>query len=55
MNGNGGRVQDVIDATHRWIQQPFTSQMDLWHWFLIVGVVLVSAILWGRVLAHFGE
>jgi hypothetical protein len=45
----------IVAATRKWIEQPFTTQMDLTHWFLIVGVVLVSAILWNRILAHIGE
>jgi len=45
----------VIDATKAWIRQPFSSTMDLGGWFLIVGVILVSVVLWTRVLAHFRE
>jgi hypothetical protein len=55
MNGNGASVKAVIDATHKWIQQPFRAQGNLLNWFLIVGVVIVSAILWSRILAHIGE
>lgn len=55
MNGNPGGVEALLSATQRWVHQPFTSQMDLWHWFLIVGVVLVSAILWSFVIKHIEE
>jgi hypothetical protein len=54
MNGNGP-ITSLVDVTKTWIKQPFTTQMDLVHWFLIVGVVLISAVLWTRVLAHFRE
>jgi hypothetical protein len=52
MNGQTGSVQNLVDATHKWIQQPFATTMDLTHWFLIVGVIVISAFLWSRVLAH---
>ena len=48
-------MQALIAAAHKWIQQPFTTQGSLLDWFLITGVVLVSAVLWSRVLAHIGE
>jgi hypothetical protein len=50
-----GAVSALVDTTKAWMKQPFTTQMDLIHWFLIVGVVLVSAVLWSRVLSHFRE
>lgn len=48
-------MQAVFDATKAWIRQPFTSQMDLVHWFLIVGLILVSVGIWTRILSHFRE
>jgi hypothetical protein len=48
-------VAAVIAATHRWITQPFLQPMDLFHWFLIVGVVIISAMLWGMILRSFQE
>jgi hypothetical protein len=54
MNGNSP-VQSLIAATERWIQQPFTQMMDLTQVFLLTGLVIVSVILWSRVLAHIGE
>lgn len=45
----------LLDATKNWIKQPFTTQGDLIHWFLIVGVVLISAVLWSRILSNFRE
>jgi hypothetical protein len=55
MNGQGTTIGNLVAATQRWIQQPFTRTMSLWDLFLVVGLVLVFAILWGRILAHIGE
>jgi hypothetical protein len=54
MNG-GTTLQNLIAATERWIQQPFTQTMDLTQVFLLVGLIIVSAFLWSRLLAHIGE
>jgi hypothetical protein len=45
----------VIQATKNWIEDPFREPVDALHVFLLTGLVVVSAILWGRILAHFGE
>jgi hypothetical protein len=55
MNGSGGTIAELVAATRRWVEQPFSTTMDLGHWFLIVGVLLVSALLWSRILARLGE
>lgn len=54
-NGSGTTVRSLLDATEKWIQAPFTQNMDLTQVFLLTGVVLVSVILWSRILAHIGE
>lgn len=33
-----------------WAQHPFSSQMDIAHWALFVGLVIVLTILWFMVL-----
>lgn len=45
----------LVGATKDWIKAPFTGQMDLLHVFLLTGLVIVSAILWSRILARLGE
>jgi hypothetical protein len=55
MNGQGTTVNNLVAATQRWIHQPFSTTMNLWDLFLLVGIVLVFAVLWGRILAHIGE
>lgn len=45
----------LIAATRKWVEQPFTSNQDLFHWFLIVGVVVISAGLWATMLNRFRE
>lgn len=48
-------IGSVVDATKAWVKQPFTSQMDLFHWFLIVGVVIVASVFWSMILSNFRE
>lgn len=54
-NGQGTTVGNLVMATQRWIHQPFTSTGDLGQWFLITGVVAISALIWFRILRSFGE
>lgn len=44
-----------ITAMKNWAKQPFSSQMDLWGWILFVGLLLVIAAMWGKVLNHVVE
>lgn len=46
---------DLVAATKDWVQAPFVEKMDVWHVFLLTGLVVVSALLWSRVLARLGE
>jgi hypothetical protein len=50
-----GSVTNLVAATRSWVEQPYNSQMNLTHWVLFVGLLLIAAVLWGRVLAHIGE
>ena len=34
------------------LHTPFTEEMDALHLFLVVGLVLVMAAAWGRILAY---
>ena len=33
-----------------WLKQPFTSTMDVTHWFLFVLLVVIAFIFWTRIL-----
>jgi hypothetical protein len=55
MNGSETTIDALVTATQRWIHQPFSRTMNLWDLFLLVGIVLVFSVLWGRILAHIGE
>lgn len=35
-----------------WIKQPFAEPLDIFHLFLIVGIVLVMVMAWGLILYH---
>lgn len=50
MNGNG-----VISRIGNWAAQPFATDMGLGSWFLFVGLVLIIAYFWTRVLRHIVE
>jgi hypothetical protein len=50
-NGNGG-ITDAFQDVWEWLNTPFRSPMaptDIW---LLVGVVIVSIILWNLILYH---
>lgn len=38
-----------------WAAHPFTSDMSALDWGLFVGLVLVAAFLWTRVIRHFAD
>jgi hypothetical protein len=39
-------VSGVVASLHTWARTPFSVQMDLMHWFLWTGLVLVMVIAW---------
>ena len=41
-----------ISSLTAWAKQPFTSSMDIVHWALFTGLVLVLVVAWTRVLNH---
>lgn len=40
----------LISSLTGWAKQPFSFDMDLAHWALFTGLILVLAILWKMVL-----
>ena len=51
----GNDIADVLKRAVGWFTAPFTTPLDAVHIFLLVGIVLVSAALWSRVLAHMPQ
>lgn len=47
----GAATTDLKDL----LSSPFRSNMDLFAVFLAVGLVMVTIVLWTRILAHIGE
>lgn len=43
-------IAGVVTELKTWAKQPFNQEMDLMHWALFVGVIIVLAILWKMVL-----
>lgn len=35
-----------------WLKQPFESNMDAWHWFLFIGLLIVITAVWHMILDH---
>lgn len=48
-------LSDLWTKTKAWADQPFQANMSLLQVFLLVGVVGISAALWGRILAQMSE
>lgn len=40
----------VISSLRQWATQPFDMQMDLTHWALFTGLIIVLAVMWIMVL-----
>jgi hypothetical protein len=47
-----GKITDEFKA---FVQTPFQQNMDIFHVFLLTGLVIVSAILWSRVINRLAE
>jgi len=45
----------VFSRIAAWAQQPFKSEMDLGGWVLFVGLIIILAFAWTRVLNHIVE
>lgn len=41
---------DILAKTRAWVAAPFTQQMDLIHVFLLTGLVVVSIVMWHRIV-----
>lgn len=38
-----------------WLNQPFNAGMDVFHWWLFFGLVIIIFALWGIILRHITE
>lgn len=45
-------MNSVFASLSTWFKAPFTQEMDAVHVFLLVGLVIVSIVLWLIVLSH---
>ncbi len=45
-------MQQVVDDLKAWLHAPFSANMDWLTLFLSVGLVLIIALFWMRVLSH---
>lgn len=43
-------LTDAASSVSEWAQQPFALDMDLLHWGLFTGLVVIAAIMWMQVL-----
>lgn len=39
-----------MDSFKSWLNQPFSADMDAFHWFLFFGLLIAVSILWGFAL-----
>lgn len=52
MDGND-YLGAAIDKTNGVLAAPLIGHVDAVHLFLVTGIVIVSALAWSRVIAHF--
>ncbi len=43
-------ASSVITGLKNWATTPFSTRMDLTHWFLFTGLIIVAVILWSLIL-----
>lgn len=48
---NGGLVTRIS----AWLKRPFTDDMDVFHWFLFLGMSLVLTFLWTRIIFYINK
>lgn len=41
-----------MQAILNWFNQPFTSNMNAFRWFLFIGLLVVIVALWGIIMKH---
>lgn len=39
-----------MNSLKDWLKQPFSADMDAFHWFLFFGLIVAISILWGFAL-----
>lgn len=52
LSSNGGGMGNGILSVWDWLNQPFQSPMSIVDVMLMVGVVIVSILLWNLILYH---
>jgi len=55
MDGDSDNSTGVYSSLAGWAKQPFSSKMDLVHWTLFTGLILILIWFWSRVLKHIVE
>lgn len=40
----------IVDSFKQWLNQPFSADMNAFHWFLFFGLLIAVSILWGFAL-----
>lgn len=50
-NNNGGFVSNTIS----WFQHPFQTQGSALNWWLFVGLILIAAWMWTRILDKINQ
>lgn len=42
----------MLDRFKDWAKHPFQQDMDVFHWFMFMGMLILIMALWRFVLAH---
>jgi hypothetical protein len=42
--------RDFMENFKQWLRQPYSTDMDAFHWFLFFGLMIAISILWGMSL-----
>lgn len=40
----------ITSAFEKWFSRPFNSEGSVWNWFLFVGLLLLIAFAWSKII-----
>lgn len=47
-------MDEILSRLKKWYDHPFNSEGSVINWFLFVGLVIILAWFWSRVIARIG-
>lgn len=42
----------MMENFKEWLSAPYKDEMDAWHWFLFIGLLIAISVAWRLILKH---